>query len=450
MVSIVAALKRIKRDPLGMIGPHLVKQLCHELHYTWRQRQLDPAVTIALYVQQIIHGNTPCTEVRHLAGEGFSASAWCQARARLPLAVYQAVLTCVCDAALRCGREATHLWHGHRTFHIDGSTFSMPDTKPLVRAFGVPHGQAGGCGFPVAHLLVLFDAASGLLLDAFASSLHTSDVSQADQYLAHLDEGDVLIGDQHFAGWAHLALLVHGKLHAVVPNYHLRIVDFTPARPHSVLKGRHVVPGRPRSRWIKSLGRDDQLVEWFKPKSCPNWMSRRQYDTLPGSIVVREIRRSVRRKDGRRISVTILTTLLDRLRYPADELIELRLRRWDVETALRHLKITLGLDVLKCKSEAGIRKELTVFCLVYNLVRVVMLQAAQRQQVPVARISFADALHWMRHARPGDHLPDLTVNPARPRRLEPRCRKRRPKSYDLMTQPRCVLRRRLLMRGRKD
>src|SRR6059058_5014733 len=177
-------------------------------------------------------------------------------------------------------------------------------------------------------------------------------------------------------------------------------------------------------------------------------MSREQYDALPDSIIVREIRRTVRRPDGRRITVTVVTTLLDETLYPADEIVALRLRRWDVETNLRHLKITMGLDVLRCKTELGVRKELAVFCLVYNLVRVVMLEAADRHQVPVSRISFADALKWMRHARPGDRLAELIVNPLRPDRLEPRCRKRRPKQYDLMNKPRDVLRKALKKRRR--
>jgi len=446
--SIASALGRIKQDPLGVIRPAAVKELCDELHYRWRGRQLDPAVTVALFVQQIVHGNAPCTEVRHLAGESFTGSAWCQARARLPLEVYQAMLTRVCDAALPRTREPTHLWRGHRTFHADGSTFSMPDTPELRKAFGMPRGQAPGCGFPVAHLLVLFHANTGLLIDAFASPLRTGDVSQAQEYLAHLDAGDILIGDDSFSGYAHIALILQANLHAVVPNHHRRIVDFVPGRPHTRLSGKHVVAGCPRARWIKSLGKDDQLVEWFKPKTAPAWMSQGQYDALPESIVVREIRRTVRLPDGRRVTVTIVTTLLDPVRYPAGELIELRLRRWDVETNIRHLKITMGLDVLRCKSEQGVRKELAVFCLVYNLVRVVMLDAATRQHVPVSRISFADALKWMRHARPGDRMPDLIVNPRRPHRIEPRCRKRRPKQYDLMNKPRGVLRKALKKRRR--
>jgi len=108
----------------------------------------------------------------------------------------------------------------------------------------------------------------------------------------------------------------------------------------------------------------------------------------------------------------------------------------------------MGLDVLHCKTEQGVRKELAVFALVYNLVRAVMLEAAARQGVPVSRISFADAYKWLRHARPGDVPPPLIVNPRRPHRIEPRCRKRRPKQYDLMNKPRSTLRK-LLKNKRK-
>ena len=114
----------------------------------------------------------------------------------------------------------------------------------------------------------------------------------------------------------------------------------------------------------------------------------------------------------------------------------LRLRRWDVETDLRHLKTTMGMEILHCKTVEGVRKELWVFLLIYNLVRVVMLAAAKRQKVSVSRISFASALHWMRSAKDGDTLVRLAVVPHRPNRMEPRVVKRRPKEYDRMVRPR--------------
>jgi len=159
-------------------------------------------------------------------------------------------------------------------------------------------------------------------------------------------------------------------------------------------------------------------------------------DALPGSIVVREVRQTVRRKGFRPVTVTVITTLPDEKKYPADELVKLRMSRWGVETDLRHLKTTMKMDVLRCELVEGVKKEVAVFQIVYNLVRAVMMEASGRQQVGVDRISFADALGWVRHARPGDELPDLVVNPYRPGRVEPRAVKRRPKEYDRLTKPR--------------
>ena len=119
-----------------------------------------------------------------------------------------------------------------------------------------------------------------------------------------------------------------------------------------------------------------------------------------------------------------------------------------METDLRHLKQTLGMDVLRCETVPGVVKELLMFVVVYNLVRRVMQQASRRQGVAADRISFVDALRWLRHARPGEALPRLRVNPDRPGRVEPRVKKRRPKPYDLMTKPRDELRKALLSKQR--
>jgi hypothetical protein len=252
--SIVAALARIKRDPLGLLGREAVEALCEEFGHGWRQRELDPATTVALFVQQILHGNCPCSEVRHLGGAcgaTFTAAAYCEARKRLPLGVYQALLTRVVEVALPLTRRPEHLWLGrHRVFHVDGSTFSMPDTPPLQEAFGQPRGQAKGCGFPAAQLLVLFSASTGLLLDAAASPLYTGDVGVAADLHPHLEEGDVLAGDDAFGTYAHLALLLREKLHGLFPVHHSRIVDFTFRRPHCP-EGK----GKGRGRWRGGRGR---------------------------------------------------------------------------------------------------------------------------------------------------------------------------------------------------
>jgi len=446
MASIAHALERIKTNPLELLNPQMIERVCRECGHEWRARDLDPATTLALFCQQVTRGNLSCSELLRATGTAVSEQAYCAARGRLPLGVVQGLLGEVFEAALPQTRREAYLWNGHRTFHIDGSSFSMPDTDDLRKAFGTPARQAEGCSFPTAHLLVLFSASTGLLVDSFASELNTSDLAQAAEAHIHLDPGDIVIGDEYFSGYPHLALLKKQGLHGLFPVHHQRIVDFKKGRPHC--KHGAAVAGMPRSKWIKSLGKEDQLVEYFKPKGKPpQWISKQEYDALPDSIIVREIRRTVVRPGLGKVTLTLVTTLLDPVKYPAAQLLELRLRRWDVEICLGHIKTTMGMDVLRCKSEDGVRKELAVFCLIYNLVRCVMLEASRRQEVPVCRISFADALYWMRYAQPGDSLPELKVNPLRPNRVEPRCKKRRPKQYDLMNKPRAELQKALKNSG---
>src|SRR5262249_39585555 len=141
--------------------------------------------------------------------------------------------------------------------------------------------------------------------------------------------------------------------------------------------------------------------------------------------------------------ITLVTTLLDPRTYSAQDLAELYLNRWQIEVNFRHLKTTMGMEVMHCKSVDGVLKELYMFAVAYNLVRLVMLQAARRQDVPVERISFIDALRWLRDAQPGTSLSPLVVNPHRPNRIEPRVLKRRMKEYNLMNEPRDQLRKAL-------
>src|ERR1700744_230838 len=110
MASLLQALCRVRQGVLAAIDRTVVERVCDELGHAWRDRELDPATTVALFLQQVLHGNVPLSEVRHVAGRGFTASAYCQARSRLPLKVMQALLTRVVDAALPTTRLQEHQW----------------------------------------------------------------------------------------------------------------------------------------------------------------------------------------------------------------------------------------------------------------------------------------------------------------------------------------------------
>ena len=136
MASIASTVARIKGDPASVLKGSVVRDICHELDYGWRERELDPATTVGLFIQQIIHGNVPCSEVRHLAHGDYAGSAYCQARQRLPLAVLLKLSERIQQAVAPRADALAARWHGHRTWHIDGSSFSMSDTPQLREHFG--------------------------------------------------------------------------------------------------------------------------------------------------------------------------------------------------------------------------------------------------------------------------------------------------------------------------
>jgi hypothetical protein len=117
---------------------------------------------------------------------------------------------------------------------------------------------------------------------------------------------------------------------------------------------------------------------------------------------------------------------------------------YNIDTALAHLKTTRPMDVLHGKTVPGVLKELTVFALVDNLVRMVMWHSARLQHLGVEWLSFLDALRWLGALSTGMPLGALLVNPARPHRVEPRVKKRRPKSFPFMITPRQALRQQLV------
>ena len=174
------------------------------------------------------------------------------------------------------------------------------------------------------------------------------------------------------------------------------------------------MPPTPSAGWWRKLGRYDQIVQYRQPPVCPRWMTAEQFAALPETIEVRELRFWTRRRGFRTRVVTLVTTLLDAQAYPADELAALYGRRWEIETNFRHLKTTMRMDVLHCHSVEGVLKELCMFALVYNLVRLVMLAAAREQQLPHQRLSFIDALRWLASACKHTAELELHVNPRRP------------------------------------
>jgi hypothetical protein len=435
MATMAQRVVQIKSHLPTYITPHQILMACRHASHEWRQRVLGPVLTVYALLLQVLHGNTAMTHLPRLAGARFSPSAYCQARQRLPLAVLRRLLRAVARQARRA-TEPVAGWRGHRTFILDGSSCSMPDTPALQHHFGQPTGQRPGCGFPVAHLLVLFDVHTGLLIDLLASSWRIHDLTRAHELHPHLRAGDLLIADRGFCSYAHIALLRRQGVHGLLRVHGQRRVSFS----------RRQTNGK---SWMLRLGPNDHLTVWRKTSVPSRVLSRKVYDALPPQMLLREVRYRVTRRGYRTQTVTLVTTLLDPQPYPRDALAELYQRRWQAEINLRHLKQTLGMRVLHSRSVAGVQKELLAFALVYNLVCLLATAAAVEMGVEPSRVSFIDALRVLQHLRQGKPPDHPVCNPYRPGRIEPRVRKRRPLQYGLLTRPREQMRAALFQKHRE-
>src|SRR5262249_47820634 len=103
---------RFKTDWTAQLQPDAIQAACQEAGYTtWRDRLLPPVTTRHLFLLQIGHGNTACSHVPHLSGLRFSASAYCQARAKLPLYFFDLLLGRLCRSSKHGTAEAvSHTW----------------------------------------------------------------------------------------------------------------------------------------------------------------------------------------------------------------------------------------------------------------------------------------------------------------------------------------------------
>lgn len=172
MVGIISErIEQFKQDWTTVLDEDVILALCREIGHHWRERVLGPALTLRLFLLQVLHGNTACAHLPHLAGLKFTDTAYCEARKRLPLKLFEKLLT---RSAARLTSEAS--WLGHRVLLTDGSGFSMPDTPELQQHFGQPGGQPPGCGFPVATWICLMHYGTGMILRSIAAPLCRRDI----------------------------------------------------------------------------------------------------------------------------------------------------------------------------------------------------------------------------------------------------------------------------------
>ena len=439
---------------LKILSRALVEQACRLCHHPWRERIYTPWITLGIFLSQILSDDHSCDDAverfqKFRYDQGLPAvapetSSYCEARQRLPEEL-------TWELVRRTGQSIHHqaenawLFHGRSVKVIDGSTVTMPDTPENQAAYPQLDSQAPGVGFPIARLLVVFSLAVGTVLEATLGPYQgkqTSELALLRQVLDQFQPGDLVLADRFFSSYWVIAALQARGVEIVVRLHQARQADFR--------RGRR-------------LGREDHLVTWTKPSHVPDWMSRAEYEAMPAQLTVRELRVRVRDRTKRVRDLVLVTTLTDRVTYPAEELGSLYRQRWHAELDLRSLKTEMRMEMLRTKTPEMVRKEVAIHLLAYNLIRGIMAEAARGEEVSPRRLSFSGALHTVRSFEEG-HLYDPARIAAdlprlleligqkrvgdRPDRYEPRAVKRRPKPYPRLKLPRRVAQR-LIKRGIK-
>jgi putative transposase len=435
-------LQRTEDFPITrLLSPADVDAAVAAENCSFRERLFTPLLTLWVFLGQVLDPDQSCRQaVLRLLGWlatlgrarcSSNTGAYCKARARLPEGVL-ARLTRRTGSQVEQHSPREWRWHGRRVRTADGTTASMPDTRANQRAYPQIRSQKPGVGFPLLRLVVIFSLSVGTVLDAAFNPYRgkeTGETAMLRTLLGSLAESDLLLGDRYFANYWLIALARQSGIDVVFRQHQLRKVDFR--------KGQR-------------LGNHDHLITWTKPQR-PRWMSHEMYQALPQTLTLRELRLRIPKGRNRTREIVVVTTLLDASRYAKGEVEALYRLRWQAELHLRSLKTTMQMDVLRCKTPEGVRKEIWAHLLVYNLIRTAMAQAAQSHACQPWSLSFKGTLQalqafgafWPARARDAasyydDFLQAIAEQRVgqRPDRWEPRAKKRRAKNYRLLNEPR--------------
>jgi hypothetical protein len=424
-----------------LTGPELL-EMTDSMLPEHRERLYPPTLALSMFMGQVLNEDGSCQKAvdswaAQRATEGLSVKsvntgAYCKARQKLPLEMVSTLARHTAKL-LSGGAQEGWRWRGRRVKLVDGTGILMPDTAANQACYPQPSSQAPGVGSPLARLVGVICLSTGALIDA-AMGPHagkgTSELGLLRRLVSAFSPGDVMLADAFYCNYFLIAALQAAGVDVLFAQNGARITDF---------------------RRGEKLGTRDHRVSWPKPNARPEWMSREDYAALPEELSLREV------KVGKKI---LVTTFLCPRKVCKKALKQLFQQRWHVELDLRAIKTTLRMAELSCNTPQMNEKEVWVHFLAYNLIRLLMAQAAVTAAVHPRQLSFKHTVQlWSEWTTRGlcnrrDNsigllftlIGQLRVG-NRPGRIEPRARKRRPKPYPWLKVPRPQARLRIAAHG---
>lgn len=433
------AKERLETEPLAFgesLSAEIVLRALERCNTVFRESIYTPWLTLWAFMAQLLSGDRSCSNavklvIAHLVGRGQrpcspSTGQYCDARSRLPEEVLREVFCEQNEHALKDAPEAWK-WLGHEVHVVDGTTISMPDTLENRAAFPPDGEKVAGTRYPLLRAVVVFSLRLGTLVDYALAAYQGKGTGESSLFrtLFHLFQpNDVVLGDKYYCCYRDVAQLAMQQVHTVVKLHR-----------------------RANLKCVKRFNKQDGLYKWIRPRYQHQKVTAEEFAQIPAEILVRVVMVRVNIPGWRVKTFQVLTTLLDPEKYSKQAVADLFRRRWRGEMFLDDIKTTLGMDMLSCRTPEMIRKELLVYCLVYNTIRIHMARAAECLGVPLDQISFSDAMRTLRAFNTPLALDtaSLAVMLAtivyqrvgrRPGRSEPRAVKRGRKAYDYLKTPR--------------
>ncbi|MFQ5356732.1 MAG: IS4 family transposase [Mariprofundaceae bacterium] len=440
---------QLKQKSFSQLGTCLGKFIpCHFLYPTAsgalsRRRVFSKENTFWAFFSQILDADGGCKEVvRKLQAvaalklerlPSSSTAAYCKARQKLDQSSLESILSHT-SQGIQTNADPDRL-NGRRVIVVDGTGVSMPDTVKNQTEWPQQRHQKPGCGFPQAAISACFNLHNGTLLSYEMGNKKSHELPMLRRQWNTFNPDDIFLGDKLYCSYYDISELKNRDVDSVV--------TLSRRSPVSAMES------------VKKLGDDDLLIRWKKPvRSKYSSYSQENWEGLPERLLLRQIKVTVKQPGFRVVSFYIITTLLDAEEYPASEIADLYLQRWDVELYFRDIKTTMGMDILRCKTPEMVRKEILMHLIAYNCIRRLMLEAAEKKKVKARRISFKGSVQALRQWEP--HLNQAKMSQQdcaqliqlltdsiagnivseRLGRSEPRAVKRRPKPYQLLTAPR--------------
>ena len=285
-------------------------------------------------------------------------SAMVQARQRLGGDAVKAVFMKM--AAQWYQSQQLEKWNGLNLLAVDGVIWRTTDTPENRKKYGSASTQHGDTSFPQIRMVCHMELTSHQLINSVFDKYKSNEMVLAEQLIDGTPNHSLTLFDK---GYYSLGLL---------------------NRWHSQGEERHwLIPVRKGIKFqvLRTLGRNDKLV-----RLATTAHARKRFEDLPEYIEARLITKQIKGK-----SCEVLTSMVDAMRFPGNEIVELYSHRWEIELGFREIKQTLlnSEYTFRSKLPEMVEQEIWGLLLAYNLIRSAMTEAATRKGIWPSRLSFS-------------------------------------------------------------